>query len=228
MDNGIPQGSVLSCTLFNIVFNDILNKVESPVKYCAYADDLVLFISGNNTKVIEQKSQQALTKLKIDLNNNGLEISKDKTKGIYFTRQFKKNINKPKIMIDSHNIEIVDNYKFLGIILDFKLKWSQHVTYITAKTKNNINLIKMLSNTKYGSDRKTLLKIHEALTTSIHNYGALIFTNITKKDEQRLNSVHIRCLKYAIGAYVTTPNISTQIEAGVLPLKHQRTVNLIK
>jgi retron-type reverse transcriptase len=46
MEKGIPQGSVISCTLFNIVFNEILNSIDGSIKYCAYADDLVIFLKG--------------------------------------------------------------------------------------------------------------------------------------------------------------------------------------
>lgn len=41
--NGLPQGSVLSPTLFNIYLHDIYHVFENDVKYLLYADDLVFY-----------------------------------------------------------------------------------------------------------------------------------------------------------------------------------------
>jgi ribonuclease HI len=91
-----------------------------------------------------------------------------------------------------------------------------------------MKVIKMLSNTTYGSDRKTLLKLHDALVTSVSSYGMIALNNITKEQDKKLTTVHIRSLKYAIGAFVTSPNKSVEVEAGVFPLKHQRQVQRTK
>lgn len=228
MKNGIPQGSVLSCTLFNIVFDDVLNHIDNSTKFCAYADDLVLFQNGKNTKSTEANLQKTLTETNLQMNRNGLEISTDKTKLMHFTKQNKKNIQLPIIQLNNQNLELVDNFKFLGVFFNNKLTWTAQINQLHDKTTKNINLIKMLSHTKYGGERETLLRVHEAVTTSIHNYSALIFTKLTKKDERKLNTIHTRSTKYAIGAFVTSPNSSVHAESGIMPLKHQRKIQLLK
>lgn len=228
MENGIPQGSVLSCTLFNIVFDDVLNHIDHSTKFCAYADDLVLFQIGKDTKSTEANLQKTLIETNSLMNKNGLEISIDKTKMIHFTKQIKKNVQLPNVKLNNQFIEHVDNFKFLGVIFNSKLKWTEQINQLHHKTTKNINLIKMLSHSKYGGERQTLLRVHEAVTTSIHNYSSLIFTNLTKKDEQKLNTIQTRSTKYAIGAFVTSPNTSVYAESGIMPLKHQRKIQLLK
>ncbi|XP_053980769.1 uncharacterized protein LOC128877466 [Hylaeus volcanicus] len=49
IENGVPQGSVLSVTLFLIGINDITNALKTPVKAHLFADDLVITCSGKNT-----------------------------------------------------------------------------------------------------------------------------------------------------------------------------------
>jgi hypothetical protein len=53
----------------------------------------------------------------------------------------------------------------------------------------------------------------------------IALNNITKEQDRRLNTVHIRNLKYAIGA---SPNKSVELEAGVIPLKYQRQIQRTK
>jgi len=172
--------------------------------------------------------QSSLNIINENLNQQGLEISTEKTKAMFFTRQQKKNIVQPNLSLKNSHIENVNTFKFLGIYFDSKLKWSPHVDYLCSKTIKNVNIIRMLSNSTYGADRESLIKIHESVTTSVLNYGSLIMTNLTKRDEQKLNTIHIKSLKYAIGAFVTSPNLSVEAEAGVLPLRYRRKMQLAK
>lgn len=228
MRKGIPQGSVISCTLFNIVFNEILNSIDGPIKYCAYADDLVIFSKGKTTKAIEASLQTTMDIVNTKMKRKGLEISKDKTKTMLFSTKHKKNIVEPKLTLDGQTLECVKKFTFLGVTFDTKLNWTEHVNNITAKTKLNMNVIRMLSNTTYGSDRNSLLKLHDALIASINGYGSIAFNNLTQEQEKRLNTVQIRGLKYAIGAFITSPNKSVEVEAGVTPVRHQRQIQRMK
>ncbi|KAJ8962279.1 hypothetical protein NQ318_018258 [Aromia moschata] len=49
LENGVPQGSVLSTTLFILALNDICSTVIPPVKYALYAEDFFLYCTGKNT-----------------------------------------------------------------------------------------------------------------------------------------------------------------------------------
>lgn len=54
LENGLPQGSVLSVTLFLCAINSILDSVSLPVKGLLYADDLTIFSSRKNFRHIEK------------------------------------------------------------------------------------------------------------------------------------------------------------------------------
>ena len=228
MRKGIPQGSVISCTLFNIVFNEVLNSIDGPIKYCAYADDLVIFSEGKTTKAIEASLQRTMDIINSQMKQKGLEISKDKTKSMLFSTKHKKNIIEPKLTLDGQTLESVKKFTFLGVTFDTKLNWTEHVNNISSKTKQNMNVIRMLSNTTFGSDRTTLLKLHDALIASINGYGAIALNNLTKEQEKKLNTVQIRGLKFAIGAFITSPNKSVEVEAGVTPVRYQRQTQRMK
>ena len=45
-DQGVPQGGVLSCTLFSLAINGILQSVPEDVKAALYVDDLLIYCCG--------------------------------------------------------------------------------------------------------------------------------------------------------------------------------------
>ena len=71
IDNGVPQGSVISVTLFLLAINDIVNYISLPVKCTIFADDVTLFIKGKNLKTSESLIQQTLNKISGFANNSG-------------------------------------------------------------------------------------------------------------------------------------------------------------
>lgn len=46
MEDGIPQGSTLSVTLFAIAVNDLMATIEPTIQKCLYVDDLLLSYSA--------------------------------------------------------------------------------------------------------------------------------------------------------------------------------------
>jgi hypothetical protein len=44
IENGLPQGSVISVTLFLVAINDIFNNIQKPIKYILFVDDLIFTV----------------------------------------------------------------------------------------------------------------------------------------------------------------------------------------
>jgi len=73
-ETGVPQGSVISTTLFIIKINSITNSLPLNVKHFFYVDDFVICYSSHNMN-------ENCNKLFINLKNwlNGFKFSRDKT-----------------------------------------------------------------------------------------------------------------------------------------------------
>jgi len=161
VNNGLPQGSVLAPILFLVYINDIVKALE----YCdikLFADDALLFVSAPDPVV-------ALEKIQIDLNNlyhwlceNKMKINIDKTKFMVLNRQNVEYSLQLKIKDDS--IEEVKEIKYLGVVIDTKLKFQGHINHVSKKLAKNIGFLqrscRQLS-TKYKiSVYKTIIEPH--------------------------------------------------------------------
>ena len=105
-----------------------------------FADDTNLFSSGHDISKVQQEVEADLNEISEWLKVNKLSLNIKKTHFIVFTN---KNASKPilSIFIDGHKIDETDHTKFLGVVIDSKLTWKNHISYITGKIAKGIGVI---------------------------------------------------------------------------------------
>lgn len=221
MKTGIPQGSVLSCQLFLVAIKNLFTESNIDIKFAIYADDIVLFCSGKEIETLKVKMQRNIDKLFKSAHKFGFKFSESKTKAMLFTRR-RKNIYEPKLMLGKNEIIYTKEQKFLGMIFDNKLSWNKHITHTKAKATQNLNLIKMLRNNKYGSDRKMLIRIFNSVVLPVIDYGCILYETANKSSLSTLDTILNTGIRMAIGAFRTSPINSIMSDSGTLPLKYRR------
>jgi ribonuclease HI len=221
LENGVPQGSVLSVTLFLVVFNSIFNCVKLPVKTIAFADDFVIFIRSKRIKFIERKLQESIDRLLEWSNKTGFSFSNKKTVAMFITKR-RNHIIKPELFMETLKIEYVSENIFLGLKLNNKLNWTSHCKTIKAKATKKLNILKMLSHPTYGTDRELLLRLHNLLILPVIEYGCSIYASAPSKILSTLDSVHNNGIRISTGAYRTSPTPSLLIDSGQLSLEIRR------
>ncbi len=135
---GVPQGSILGPLFFIIYINDCVN-VSNVLNFVKFADDTNVFCSGTNAHDLSNTLNLELEKLSDWFRANKLSLNIEKTKFIYFSKRRKKNDF--EIKIDGKKIQQVQNIKFLGIQIDEKLTWLEHLKALRKKLSRNIGVI---------------------------------------------------------------------------------------
>ena len=83
-EEGVPQGSILSVTLFIIKINDIDSEVKDPQMCSLFVDDFGIVIRGKRLSIMERHLQQTLDKVQKWAIRNGFKFSIDKTVCVRF------------------------------------------------------------------------------------------------------------------------------------------------
>ena len=96
-----------------------------------YADDTTIYfnIEDFNTNNLEAEINKELEQVNTWLKVNKLSLNVGKTKIMIFHRK-RKHIPEIKVLIDGCNIECVNSFNFLGIMLDQGLSWNNHVDLV--------------------------------------------------------------------------------------------------
>ena len=125
---GIPQGSILGLLLFLIYINDLPNVSKKLFSIC-FADDTSVFMEHTNLDHLSDMLNIELNKLSIWLASNKLTLNIDKSHFVIFHRARLKQ-NNVNISLCDISLNRVTFTKFLGVIIDDKLSFSRHVSYI--------------------------------------------------------------------------------------------------
>ena len=137
--HGVPQGSILG-PLFFIVFMNDFSRASNILFSILFADDTTVIIEGQNYNNLILTLNTELNKLDVWLQANKLTLNTDKTHYMVFHRARIKS-KTGKISIRNNAIDEVKSTKFLGVIIDDKLKWTEHIQYIKNKISKSIGIL---------------------------------------------------------------------------------------
>ena len=142
VDTGVPQGSLLSVLLFQLIVNDM----HRCLKYCTsilYADDTTFLITGKMLRFMRCKMQYDLNALSEWLKLNLLKLNVKMIKSMVFSRDGL--FPKVDLNVDNESIETVRNFRFLGIELDGCLSFERHFCQLYQKLQKSCYVIRILS-----------------------------------------------------------------------------------
>ena len=135
---GVPQGSILGPILFLIYIND-LHKVCKDVTLVMFADDTSIFAKGSNPNDIISMLNNELENIAAWLRANRLSLNIGKTHFIVFSN-CKLHVNR-KVTIGGNELDQLKSTNFLGIKIDEKLSWKEHISFVTSRMSKCIGIL---------------------------------------------------------------------------------------
>ena len=216
VDVGVPQGSVLGPLLFILHVNDM--KFSTKMNIINFADDTLLYMNFDNVNDMESIINKELECVFCWLRNNNLRLNVSKTKYMLFLPKSTawKNLNL-KITIDqAAELAQVEQYKYLGVIIDSKLNWTHHIDYLTKKLSRTLGI---LLKTRYYLDTKSLLLILQSLFLSHINYGILCWGRCSKTAIERLSVLLNKAFRFIYFCGHTDSVVKYYVKNKILQVK---------
>ena len=155
-----------------------------------YADDTAIRIEGRSQAELEECLSAALHQSMIWMAQNKLTMNTSKTKTMFFGTPYSiAQINDPVIKYENTEIEVVDHYKYLGVVLDQSLGFDKHVDYMKRKL---VGCIRMLSKLRPILKKGTALCLYKTLMVPIMDYCDIMYDCLSKYNSDILQKLQNR------------------------------------
>ena len=210
---GVPQGGVLSPTLFLVYINDILSTISKRVSNTLHADDLAIWNASEHTTTATNRIQEAISGISKWTLDWGLEINTSKTNSTQFSISTSKE--QIKLRLKDEIVPQSDTPTFLGVQLDTRLTWKPQIEKMERSGLQKLVLMRKLAGTTWGADSSILTKVYRATARPTMEYAYTTWGTAAKINKSRLDKVQNMALRVILGAMKTTPVYDMEKTANV-------------
>ena len=185
----------------------------------------ILENSKKNPKAAISAALKALNILKPWADTWNFKISTPKTSAVNFNRCFKKKKKThflPKLTYDGQILPNEKEVRFLGMLFDHRLTLAAHIKELTQRCQKDLNLMKLVSGTNFGSDKIILIRLYTSLIRSKIHYGCQAYGSAAKSHLKKPDTIQATALRIATGAYKGTQTFSLEVECNILPLQKRK------
>ena len=185
----VPQGTLLGVLFFLCMINDL----STECKAIKYVDDTTIYHTSNNPN---DNSVQKSVSTAIEWSTaNSMKINTTKTKDMIVS--FAKEMpNVANIEVCGVSIERVETCKLLGVTLNNKLTWHNHIDEMMKKANTRLHFVTQLRKTKMTSDE--IIKIFITLVRPMLEYTCELWhSSINEHQTHQIESIQERALNMA-------------------------------
>ena len=233
-ENGTPQGSVISPTIFNIMINKATKMIKQYKNICLgqFADDTALWTNAKYSPRIHQSKNKKLTAtnklarmlekptnhLITELEKNGFKVNVSKTQCIFFHSK-----SNHTLLLNGEKVVSRDHAKYLGVILDKFLNFKQHIKMLKARGIKALRILSYLSGKNWGLKAKHKLLLYKNYILPKMTYGEELFHHAPKSQLNILDRLQNTALRNITGLRKATKTEILHLVAGIDPLHIRRT-----
>ena len=195
---GLPQGSVTSPWLFSLYIND-MHRCSDKLSFLHFADDTTVYMSGSDLERLCVDVSEELFKVNEWLKANRLSLNVDKSSFMLFTHSQARH-DDIQIRLGDRTINQVKSIKFLGIHIDNRLSFNDHIANLARKLSQTIGIMYKMSSFVPSNILKMIYfsLFYPHLIYGISIWGGCGSTNVGKiaKLQQRALSLFVNGTHY--------------------------------
>ena len=197
---GVPQGSILGPLLYTVFTFNFFRSLQ----YCDchfYADDTQIYYSfyEHELNTAEERIVTDLTNFYNAASDHLLNLNPSKSSVVLFGNENQVAFIKHNMIIKLNNVPLTysDSSKSLGLIIDSKLRFKEHVT---AKLRIAYCNLKLIYGNRYYLSQETRKLLCDSLVLSQFSHCSAVYVPcLDAVDRYRIQKVQNSCLRLIYG-----------------------------
>lgn len=218
ISSGVPQGSVLGPTLWNILYDPLI-AMEMPegVTLVGFADDVAVVVTARNESLLMSLACRALQRVANWMESRKLRLAPEKTEAVLLTKRRK--IMPISFELLGSTIEVGKAVKYLGVWLDTKLSFAEHIKQTIVKAEKTVTALASLM-PNIGGPKASKRRVLSGVVHSQILYGSPAWYKATqnKKLMRKLLSTQRKMALRICSAYRTVSTEGVGVIAGLPPI----------
>ena len=190
---GVVQGSILGPILFLVYIND-LTSLFKPNQCFLYADDTTLYFESDCATKLVSGINELLDKAYTWFNSNRVSVNHSKCKYMFFNCNQK---DLPPVVLGREQLLEVQTFKFLGLIIDNRLTFKNHMESLLLRCKTSLTILSIL---KHLVSENCIKLVYFAFFQSIIEYCCEIFGHRSQGFFARIDRTQNKAIKIMFGS----------------------------
>jgi hypothetical protein len=175
--SGVPQGSILGPTLWNLYYDGVLRlQMPEGVQVIGYAVDLAVIASAKNAEKLQAITEEAIGQIASWMKKKKLTLAPHKTEAVMLVGC--RGILELTAGVEGVEITTAEAIRYLSVVFDRNLRKTEYVRRVTKKGQGIANkLARIMPNQGGPGDSKR--RVIASVVYSILLYGAPIWRKAT-------------------------------------------------
>jgi ribonuclease HI len=214
---GLPQGSPLSPILFLFFNADLVQQqIDSQGGAIAFINDFTAWVTGPTAQSNQQGIEAIINEALKWEKRSSATFEADKTAIIHFSPKAHK-LDKEPFTIKGQTVEPKDHVKILGVLMDARLKYKEHIARAASKGLEAAMELRRLR----GLSPATARQLFTSTVALVVDYASSIWMHACKdKAIGPINQVQRVGAQAIVGTFLTVATSIAETEAHIASAQH--------